>query len=250
MNLGNLVNNLIKSVKSNSPEIMTALGVGGVLTTSYLVAKATFTASEIIISNENEDPPSDDVKERFKERARQTWRLYIPAGISGAATIFCVVGSSRAYSKRATAAVTAYSLSEMAFNEYREKVVEQIGKNKEQKIRDDIVQDHVTNNPPNKEVVILSGGQVLCCELFTHRYFRSDMETLRKAQNDINEKIINTLYVTLDDFYDLIGLTNTSNSSKLGWDSDKLMELEFCSVLSGNGEPCLAFDYNYVKPLK
>jgi hypothetical protein len=183
------------------------------------------------------------------ERAKKTWKVYVPAGISGVLTTACIVGASRATNRRTAAAVTAYSLTERAFSEYREKVVEQIGKGKEQKLRDEVAQDRITRNPPS-QVIITSGGDVLCCELFTHRYFKSDMETLKQAQNKINYKILQLLYVTLEDFYDLIDLPHTSNSSNLGWDSDKLMELQFSTILSEGGEPCLAFDYNYTKPLR
>jgi hypothetical protein len=89
----------------------------------------------------------------------------------------------------------------------------------------------------------------MCCELYTRRYFMCDMEQLRKAQNDINAQIVNDLYVTLDEFYDKISIMPTAHSSELGWDSDRLMELEFSTVLSEDGRPCLAFDYNYIKPI-
>jgi hypothetical protein len=122
---------------------------------------------------------------------------------------------------------------------------------KEQKIRDELAQQRISSNPPtSREVIITGKGEVMCCELFTHRYFRSDMETLRKAQNDLNEKIFHSFYVPLNEFYDLVGLPHTSNSGYLGWDSDKLMELKFSAVMSEDGEPCLAFEYNYTKPLK
>lgn len=242
----------LQTLKSNSPEILTALGVSGVLTTSYLTAKASFRAWRII---EKEQDRLDHFERShtldIKEKTKLVWKIYIPAGISGALTIGCVIGSSRATGRRTAAAVTAYSLTERAFSEYKEKVVEQIGKGKEQKVTDEIVQDKVTNNPPvSREVIIVGSGQVLCCELFTHRYFRSDMEALRKAQNDINMMIVNHFYVALDEFYDIIGLPHTSNSANLGWDSDKLLELKFSTVLADDGEPCLAFDYNYTKPLK
>lgn len=251
MNFSGLFTNAAKTVKSNSPEIFTALAVTGVVTTAYLTAKAAYVASEIINANESAGGVHNDRLERFKERARQTWRLYIPAGISGGLTVGCIIGASKASNSRTTAAVTAYSISERAFTEYREKVIEQLGKGKEQKVRDKIAQERVEKTPPgSKEVIIAGTGHVLCCELFTHRYFRSDMETLRKAQNDINARIVNDVYVSLDEFYDLIGLSYTSNSSNLGWDANKLMELQFSTVLSDNGEPCLAFEYNYTKPLK
>lgn len=222
---------------------MTALGVSGVLSTSYLVGKASFEAAGKL--------SSADGYLSNKEKAMLVWKFYIPAGVSGAVTIGCVFGSSKISGSRTAAAVTAYSITERAFSEYKEKVVEEIGKGKEKKIRDDLAQDKVNHLPPgSREVVVFGSGHVLCCELFTHRYFRSDMETLRKAQNDINARVVNDRYVTLDEFYDFIGLAYTSNSSSLGWDSDKLMELEFSTVMSDGGEPCLAFDYNYTKPIK
>lgn len=250
MNLSRIFHQSLQAIKSNAPEILTALSISGVVTTAYLTGKASYEASVIIHDNESVGGTHGDRKERFKERAKHTWRLYVPAGISGAVTVGCIIASSRGAGKRTAAAVTAYSVTERAFSEYREKVVEQIGKNKEQAIRDEIAQDHILQNPQVKEIIVTGTGQVLCCELFTHRYFRSDMEQLRKAQNDINAKIVNGYYVSLDQFYDLIGLPYTSTSGNLGWDSNKLMELHFSTVLSEHDEPCLAFDYNYTKPLR
>lgn len=246
MNIQTFFTRSLQTVKSSSPEILTALGISGVVTTSYLTAKASFRAAEAL---QGMDVPSDR-KQRIKEQTKQVWRLYIPAGISGVLTIGCIVGASRGNNRRTAAAVTAYSITERAFSEYREKVVEQIGKGKEQKLRDEIAQGKVTKTPPgSKEVIITGSGHVLCCELQTRRYLRSDMETLRKAQNDINEKVVNNFYVTLDEFYDLIGLSHTSNSGNLGWDSGKLLQLQFSTVMAEDGEPCLAFEYNYLKPL-
>ena len=231
-----------QTVKSNSPEILTAMGVSGVITTSYFTAKATKQACGML---ESEDPYMP-----FKERAKIVWKCYIPAGVSGVVTIGCIIGASKSNARRTAAAVTAYSVTEKAFSEYKEKVVEEFGKNKEEKVREAIAQDHVEKNPPgSSEVIMIGTGQVLCCELYTHRYFKSDMEALRKAQNDINAMIVNGLYVTLDEFYDLIGLTHTSSSNELGWDSDRLLELRFTPVLAEGNEPCIAFEYNYVKPL-
>ncbi len=243
--------NVTKTLKSNSPEILTALGVSGLVTTTYLTGKAAFKASSVIDAKESIEGTHSERKERVKARAKLTWKLYIPAGISGAFAIGCIVGASKANGSRTAAAVTAYSLTERAFSEYKEKVVEQIGKGKEQTIRDELAQERVAKKPSgSQEVLVVGTGHVLCCELFTHRYFRSDMEALRKAQNDINSHVVNDVYVTIEEFYDLVGLPNTSNSSNFGWDSDKLMELQFSTVLAEGGEPCLAFDYNYTKPLK
>lgn len=246
MNLTHIFNNGKKAVKANSPEILTAFGVSGVVVTSYLAAKGAIQADRIL--QEGQEPGFEDPERDLKAKVRLTWKCYIPAFASGVITASCIMGASKANSKRTAVAVGAYSLTEKAFAEYREKVVEQLGENKEQKIRDEIKQDRVTKLG-SKDVIITGKGEVMCCELLTGRYFKSDMETLRKAQNDINARINNERYVNLDEFYDLIGLPYTSQSNTCGWDSAKLMELEFTTTLTPDGTPCLAFDYNYVKPL-
>lgn len=242
MNVRVLIDRALKATKSNSPEILTALGVTGVLTTAYLTAKASFKASSKL-SEEAPDMPT-------KEKIQKVWKFYIPAGVSGGLTIGCVVCASRASLRRTGAAVAAYSITERAFTEYKEKVVEQIGKGKEQKLRDELAQEQVSKNPPSSSQVIIAGsGHVLCCELYTKRYFRSTYEDLRRAENNINQLINQTYRVSLSEFYDLIDMPYTSQSSLIGWESDKLMELQFSTVMSEEGEPCIAFDYNYVKPL-
>ena len=250
MNLPYFMNQAKRLLKSHTPEILTAVGVSGVLSTSYLVGKASFEASRVIDAHENSQGAQPENKDRIKERVVLVWKLYIPAGISGAFTVGCVIAGAKIKGNRTATAIAAYSLTERAFSEYREKVVEEIGKGKEQKIRDEIAQEHVSAMPlGSREVIILGTGHVLCCELFTGRYFRSDMETLRQTQNQINQMIISALYIAIGDFYELVGLSPTSVSDNLGWDSDRLMELTFSAVVSDSGEPCLAFDYNYTKPL-
>lgn len=251
MNLSALIDKTVSLAKSNSPEIMSALGIGGVVGTAILAGKASFNAARAIDREQYHiDRMPAPYELTAKEKFKLVWKLYVPTSLSGSVTIAAIVLASKGNGRRTAAAVAAYSLTERAFSEYKEKVVEQIGTNKEQKVRDEIAQDHVTKNPPSKEVVILGGGSVLCCELLTHRYFRSDMETLRKAQNDINAVALAQNYVALSDFYDILELPNTSESDNIGWDSERLMELRFSSVISEDGEPCLAFEYNYTKPLR
>lgn len=239
MNISSVITDLSKQAKANAPEILSALGLTGVLTTSYLTAKAAIKMTQ----DEDADPHATT-----KERIKKYWRLYVPAGVSGALTMGCIVGSSQASGRRTAAAITAFSVTEKAFSDYKEKVVEQIGKNQEQKVRDKIVQERVEKSPASGQVIFAGSGHVLCCEMFTERYFRSDSETLKKAENTINARIGDDMYVMLSEFYDLIGLPHTSQSDYVGW-KDRPMELRISAVLAENKEPCLGFDYSYVVPL-
>lgn len=244
-----IVDRTIKTLKSHAPEILTGFGITGVATTAYLTAKATAKAVRIIDREENIGGTANDRKQRVKERAKLVWKLYIPPVSSGAVTIGCIFGAQRVNARRTAAAVTAYTVAERAFSEYRDKVVEQMGKGPEQKVRDSIAQDRVTKSPPG-DVIFLTSGHVLCCDSFTGRYFRSDMESLRKAEERINERILSEgMYVMLSEFYDLLGLPHTSHSDYVGWDAGRTMELRISAVVADSGEPCLAFEYNYTKPV-
>jgi Family of unknown function (DUF6353) len=247
MNVNKLVNNLEKIIRVNSPTILTAIGVSGTLTTAYLAGKASIRAARVI---DNEQERLNRIEKGVtlgkKEKFKLVWKLYIPTAVSGALTIGCIISGTRIGTKRTAAAYSLLTVSEKAFGEYRDKVVEQIGAKKEQTVRDEIVKDRVTNNPPG--VIIIGSGDVLCLEMHTGRYFNSDMETLRKAVNTINAKIIQQMDANLSEFYYLVGLPNTSYSFMSGWNSDKLLELHFSTTLSEDGRPCIAFDYNYVIP--
>lgn len=260
MSLQSLVNNAAKSLKNNSPAVLTGLSVTGVVTTAYLTARAAYKAAQVLEEHE----PIEDPKERLKRDFKVTWTLYIPPAVAGSVTIACILGSSKASANRTAAAVTAYSLTEKAFSEYKEKVIEQFNANKEEKIRASIAQDHVSKTKmpsemlavtaedkakieaglKNNEVVVLGSGRVRCFEDYTGRPFLSDMESLRKAENTINWKIVHENYASLSDFYDLVDLRHTQTSDLLGWSFEKPMELKFFAVVSEDGEPCLAFEYN------
>jgi len=213
-----------------------------------LASKASFKAAEVIREAEVQDGYAVDPKVRRKMRVKLVWKLYIPTAVSAVGTVGCVVASNRVSFAKTIAAQSAFAVSQQAFGEYRDKVVQEFGEHKALAVRDKVAEDKVTNNPPSA-LLLSSTGNVLCCELYTGRYFTSDMETLRKAQNEVNSIALKREYATLDDLYHILELQRTSVSNDLGWGSEKLMDLEFTTVLTPDGRPCLAFDYNYVKPL-
>ena len=103
-----------------------------------------------------------------------------------------------------------YSLSETAFREYKEKVVEEIGRNKELKVRDSIAQDRVTTNPVGDRTIIFTGnGEVLCYDALCDRYFKSSAEKIRQQVLELNEDLRNDMWLDLNDLYYAIGLPST-----------------------------------------
>lgn len=229
-------------VTNNSPAILTGIGVVGVVSTAYLTGKATFKAAEILAEEERVAALVAKSSEKtLKEKTKLVWTLYIPAVATGTTTCAAIIGANYISNRRAAAMAAAFTLSEKAYSEYRDKVTEHLGKNKEQRVRDDIQQDRVTNNPST--LVVTGDGNVMCYDAYSGRYFESKMEDLKWAQNNLNHKIINDYYASLGDFYNLIGLPSTEYSEEVGWNSDELLELQFSTVMSDDQKPCIAINF-------
>lgn len=245
--------NTLRSVaKKKSPQIMIGLGIAGGITTTVLAVKATPKAIRLLQearysksgdglaeSDNEEDLPSLTPVEVVKT----TWKCYIPAMITGGLSIACILGANSVHARRNAAIATAYKLSETAFSEYKEKVVEEIGEKKEKVIRDKVNQEHV-NERPVTSVVFTGSGKTLCYDGVSGRYFESDIAIVQKAVNELNRDMTYDMYVSLSDFYDKLGLPHTDVSDDLGWNLDQgLVEVDFGSAIAPNGTPCVTLSY-------
>ncbi len=240
MNLSKLIDSLISAIKANGPEILTGLAITGVGTTAVVAARGGFQAGQRL----SYEKPNMT----FKEKVKVTWPFYMPALVSGAGTVTCIVLASKGNAKRTAAAVTAYSVTEKAFSDYRDKMVEQYSRAKDQKILDAAAHQQVLDKPPpppSASLIVLGRDEVLCCELYTMRYFRSSMETLNRTVNEINRYINYNRKATLSDFYAELGLPETDASPYLGWTDAQILELDFSHGLTEDGRPYLSFRYNH-----
>lgn len=250
MTLASFAKGVEKFVQDNSPAILTAIGVVGTLSTAYFTGKASFKAVKVINEEQARILREDldaEIPMTNKEKFYLTWKLYIPAAGTGVMTIACIVCANRIGNRRAAAMAAAYSISERAFTEYKEKVIEKIGENKERQVRDELAQDRVNRNPKSKnEVIISGGGEVLCYDEYSGRYFESSMEEIKKAMNDTNYRIINDGFASLGDFYERLSLPSTKYSEEVGWNTDHPLEILFSTTMSDDNKPCLAIDYQTV----
>ena len=245
MTLPILTKRLSKLAADNSPAILTAIGVAGVLSTAYLAARGAFKSARVLDENESSLHPLEP-----KQKFDLVWKNYIPASIAGALTVAAIVSASRVSSRRAAALAVVYTVSEKAFEEYRSKIVEKIGPKKEQSFRDEIAQEQVAQNPVNNcEVIFAGSGGDLYHDAFSGRYFTSDMQTVRKAQNDLNQQILSDSYASLSDFYELLGIRKTGVSDEVGWTTDRLLDIKFSTVLTEDDRPCMSINFS-VQPTR
>lgn len=239
-----VVKSIQKGIIKHSPEILTGLGMTGMVTTTILAVKATPKACMLIEEKKYED---DVDKLKPIDVVKTTWKCYIPAGVTCIVSIACLIGASSVNVRRNAALTTAYALSETALKEYRSKIVETIGEKKEESVRDAIAKDKIEANPVRVNEIYISGkGDTLCYEVISGRYFKSDIDEIKRAVNKVNERMLKESwnYVSLNDFYEEIGLEHTKIGYDLGWRLDQgMIEVYFSSQLTNDGTPCLVIDY-------
>ena len=241
-NISKIINEIQKAVIKHSPEILTGLGIAGMITTTVLAVKATPKALDLINDRKDELeteklPPAEVVK--------TAWKCYIPAAVTCATSTACLIGASSVHLKRNAALATAYKLSESAISEYKDAVIDKIGEKKEQTIRDKVAEEKMKKNPvSSSEVFITEKGNTLCYDTISGRYFKSDIDRIKRAENAINKQLLDEMYVSLNDLYDELDLDHTKLGDELGWKiDDGLVELYFSSQLADDGTPCVVMDF-------
>ena len=242
MNLQKVTSNIGGVLSKNSPTILTAVSVVGLLATVVMAVRATPKVVSLIEAEQEELEKLLTVPEIIKV----SWKCYIPTAVTGLLTASCIIGSNKINMRRNVALLSAYSLSESILKEYQSKVIETIGTTKERQIKDGIAKDRILKNPVNdKEIVVTGIGETLCYDALSGRYFKSDIEQIRKALNDLSRQLMSEEVITLNEVYYKLGLTGTKIGESLGWHlDDGLIEPDFSSQLTENGSPCLVLDYS------
>lgn len=232
-------------MSKHSPEILTGLGIAGMVTTVVLAVKATPKAMKLIEEKKEELDLRPEDKLTVVETVKAAWKPYVPAVVTGTASTVCLIGASSVNLRRNAALAAAYHLSETALSEYKEQVIETVGKNKEKTIRNNVDKKRIENNPLAENEVILTGdGDTLCYDHHSGRYFETSIDKLKKIENELNAKLLREDYISLNDFYDELGLSYTSLGENLGWRvDDGLIEFSFSAQLA-MGKPCLVLNYN------
>lgn len=252
-------------LNDNSTTLLTAAGVAGTTVTAYLTGRASFKAADIIREEQNLARTELKVRDQTEgiegwekkdmtipaselttfDKLGLTWKLYLPPVGAGVLTITCIITANRISSKKIAALALASGISERAFQEYKDKVVEKLGVRQDQKIRDDVAQDRVSTNTSNSREIIVAGtGQVLCYDMLTGRYFQSTMEDIKRAENKVNYELIHYMSASLSTFYDEIGLPPTDYTDTVGWNTHHNMEVQFSTVMSQDQRPCLAISFS------
>lgn len=230
-----------KVVQKKSPEILTGLGIAGMITTVVLAVKATPKALDLIdeevekqnrkLSQEAYDSGYSTAPQINKlkpvETVKVAWKPYIPALLLGSASVGCLIGANTVSARRHAALYSAYELSKTAYNELNEKVTEVVGEKKVTEIKQKLAEDKVNKVSPEgtiekkSNVVIAGDGDTWFIDAMSNQPFLSSKNKLDAAANELNRKMRSDMYVSLSQFYDEVGIEHTGTSDYIGWRIDK-----------------------------
>lgn len=240
--LTSIAKNVGHGISKNSPTILTVMACGGVISTVIFAAKAGMKSHNDILMR-----PVESEELTKKETIKLVWKNYIPTALSGLLTMGCIIGSNKISGDRTAAFASIAAASASTLQEYQSKVVEKIGEKKNQQIRDEISTEHAKRDVGKSEIIITGNGDYLCYDVMSGRYFRSDINKIKRVENDAREELMREMWITLNDVYYMLGLTGTKLGDYVGWDPDNQPYFSFTSMLSENSEPCLCIDYS-VRP--
>lgn len=244
-----LFNKALNFTKEHNPEILVGLGVVGMMSSTVLAVKATPKALDIM-----EDKKADMGVTYLtrKEIAQATWKLYAPSVGVGLASAACIILGTSKSIKRNTALATVYALSESTLREYQSKAKEMLGEEKAAELDREVAKSRVRKREvttivesEGSEYIHHTGnGDTLVYDSLSGRYFRSSMNSIESAVNSINKSLLNDYIMTLNEFYNELGVPTIGVGSLIGWKSDKeLLEVSFESDVDQRGNPYLVLSY-------
>ena len=142
--------------KKHSPEILTGVGIAGVVTGTVLACVATTKLEKTIEPHKKEIEEIHEEKEQMTEETYRTeltraygkaaWsmvKLYGPSVLVEVSAIGCLLGSHKVMRNRNAALASAYTTVSSAFDAYKKRVAEKFGDDAEKELRYGIREEEV-----------------------------------------------------------------------------------------------------------
>lgn len=232
--------------QKNSPGVLFAVGAVGVGATVVLACRATLKMEEVLAEAEKnqqqifnaqaletEDYSEDDAqKDRVNNRVQtavKITKLYAPAAILGIISIGALTGSHVLLTRRNVALTAAYAALDKGFKEYRERVVSELGKEKDEEFRYGMVEREIAVDTDEGVAVKTvktfgkSNGRSIYARIFDEYSQNWDPTKsynqmfIQAQQNYANDKLRATGHLFLNEVYDMLGLPRSKEGAVVGW---------------------------------
>jgi hypothetical protein len=253
--MNNLLHRSKLFIDRNAPTILTCIAGVGVVATAVLTAKETPKALEVLRAAKEEK--GEELTKT--EKVIAAGPVYIPAIVTGLATIACVFGANTLNKHQQATLMSAYAFLDNSYKECKKKVDELYGEEAGAQVRAEIAKDHIEEADISDE----DDGKTLFYDYFSERYFRATIEQVQKAEYNLNRNLFMRDYVYLNEFYEDLGIEPTETGWAYGWTKPINLERHWqewvdfthekvttddgleCYIITMHGEPTLYFENYY-----
>ena len=190
-----LASTLKSTLSKHMPEILLGAGVAGSVVAIVSTAKATIKSVKTVEKLEDEKGR----KLTKKEVAEACWKNYIEPMIYEVGSLLCFFGVDSVHSHRFARVAAACETSTRLAKEYYDILVEEYGKDEEERITKKVAEKEAkivqTNN-----IYIPDGAKVLFYEPISKTTFENDLISIFKSLIDLNYKSFVCEWTSFTDF--------------------------------------------------
>lgn len=257
--MSNIITPAVKGVQTlwhaagkHAPVILMVVAGGGAVSSIVSAVKATPKAVILLEQKKKqvareEEIPIEEVQLTVPEVIKTTWKCYAPSAVLLLLSLGCMAGSVRISTQRELGWAALYSATKKASDAYERQVINKIGAKENEEIKANAIKQELKDNPVGSNNIIKTEyGNYLCYDTLSGRYFSNDIEHIRRVVNDLNHEMISSMfgYVSLNEFYQALGLPIIELGWDNGWNTDELIEVEFNTMIAGDGQPCLCMKFH------
>jgi len=265
----------VLKVRKHSPVLLFTAGVVGVVSAAVLASRATLKLDEILLDAEEDLEKvrraelmtySDEMRERDKviiyvRTGMRIARVYAPAVGVGVLSILALTGSHVILTKRNAAMAAAYAVLDRGFREYRARVEEAYGADRERELRYGLEEREIFDDETGKATTVrdlMTKGSIYA-RLFdeTNHNWKKEHHYnqffLSAQQQYCNDKLRAQGHLFLNEVYDMLGLDRSKEGAIVGWiwndcDGSENNYVDF-GIFVGNREMGMRFARGYERSI-
>lgn len=219
---------LTKRLKKHAPTLLASASIVGMVSTVILAVKATPKAVEYIKNDSIVNHDGDPYGYSKIEAVKSTWTLYIPATLTGVATLACIIGANLTSRQQQAQLISAYSLLNQYCTRYKNAAIEVYGEDADRKIKAQMAKDTYLYDKCNNAYLynpdLDSSDKVLFCDNYSMRYFLTTLASVINAQYHLNRNLMLRGEVSINEFYEFLGIDKIDGGDDIGWNICELYE--------------------------
>lgn len=217
--------NLKLYLMRSSPAILTFAGTVGVIAAAVMAVRKTPGALAALSEREKEK------REKLTkvEMVKCAGPIYAPSVCIGLSAIACIWAATILSKKNQASILSAYALLGESYKKYRNAAVDVCGEDADWKIKAEMAKERYISADgwslysPDMDT---EDEKMLFYDFYSQRYFTSTFAAVINAEYHLNRNLALKWEVTLNEFYDFLGIGNVESGDRIGWSIEKFLNNE------------------------